>query len=423
MHELRILPSLSERDAILEWVAEVVARDGGEVEDITLAESTAWSLREGTLRHETGRYFRLVGLEWCEGGEIVQRPFIEQREIGTLGFIARPGASGLDFLVHAKAEPGNVGGVQLAPSCQATASNADRVHGGMAPPYSEEFLSWKGTSLSDSLQSEQGSRFLGKRNRNVVMIAPGLVEDPGPLHRWIPFDTLRGLLALDFVVNTDARSVLCTSDWPTLAGRPPFPGDDQFSRELHASFHAPVRPEMLARVQATLAMARRSLRPVRAIPLDALAGFNAEGRPVMTDGDISIRQIRVRSQTREVTEWDQPILDLAAPQILDLPCMRQEGLLVIGYRVSWEPGLLAGVELAPGLSGTVEGEVRLEARQSDEGGRFYRDVTLYRVLDLGAGAPEEEMLWLTLAEIHALMPQGVFNNEARSATSLLLSLA
>ncbi|MBS7810781.1 NDP-hexose 2,3-dehydratase family protein [Roseococcus pinisoli] len=411
--------------SLLAWIAEVVERDAGQVEEIALSQSSAWSLREGALRHETGRYFNVVGLEWVKAGEIRQAPFIEQREVGTLGLIARPGRSGLDFLMHAKAEPGNVGGVQLAPTCQATASNADRVHGGTPPPFSREFLGAKEGILADSLQSEQGSRFLGKRNRNVLLLAPDWEDDPGPLHRWISFAVLRDLLAQDFLVNTDARSVLCTSDWPTLAGRAPFPGEDRFSRELCASFHAPVRSGVLEEVFSALERARAASPAPRPVPVDAMAGFgfDLESQPVMSDGAVAVRQIRVRSRTREVAEWDQPILDLAAPQLLDLPCRRQEGLLLFGYRPCWEPGLLAGAELAPGSAGTLDGTVRLEVRQSDEGGRFHRDIATYRVLDLGTAEPEEGMLWLTLAEVHALMPRGVFNNEARSATSLLLSLA
>jgi oxidase EvaA len=406
MHDLDT-PSMAERDAILQWLAEIVAIDDAHVEDISLADSAHWKYRDGALRHDTDRYFNVVGLEWSEGGEIRRRPFIEQREIGTLGFIARPGATGLEFLVHAKAEPGNVGHVQLAPSCQATASNTDRVHGGMAPPFSEEFSAWQGSLLSDSLQSEQGSRFLAKRNRNVVLVASGIGDEPGPLHRWVAFDVLRELLTVDYLVNTDARSVLCTSDWPTLAGRAPFPGADAFSRELRASFEAPIRPAMLAKVEASLAKGREALAPVTRIPLDTLAGFgfDPQARPVMSDGAISVRQIKVRSLTREVTQWDQPILDLAAPEHLDLPCRRQEGLLVFGYRAAWEPGLLAGVELAPGFNEDLGGTVRLEARQSDEGGRFYRDVARYRVVDFGSEVPgEEALVWLTLAEVHALGP-------------------
>ncbi|WP_204311049.1 NDP-hexose 2,3-dehydratase family protein, partial [Stenotrophomonas maltophilia] len=78
--------------------------------------------------------FQVVGLNWREAGAVRCQPFIEQREIGTLGFLARRTADGLALLLHAKAEPGNVGIAQIGPTCQATASNRDRVHGGALPP-------------------------------------------------------------------------------------------------------------------------------------------------------------------------------------------------------------------------------------------------------------------------------------------------
>lgn len=415
--------TLMHEDAVTGWMAEVVEQDEGSVEEITLAGSEAWSWRDGAIRHATDRFFNVVGLAW----EAEARPFIEQREIGTLGLIARPGQegeSGLEFLIHAKAEPGNVGLVQLAPSCQATASNADRIHGGATPPFTASFADGRGTILSDSLQSEQGSRFLAKRNRNVLLLDP-TVGEPGLLHRWVPFAVLRGLLAQDFRVNTDARSVLCTSHWPTLAGRIPFPGEDDFSRELQASFQAPIRPRVRERVVAALDAARRAGPEVKPVPIEAMPGwsFDPSRHRMADEHGLAVRQIRVRSRTREVTLWDQPILDQAEPQVIDLPCGRAKGLLLFGYRPCWEPGLLAGAELAPGPQVPATGRVRLEARQSDEGGRFYRDVASYRVLDLGGTEPAADLLWLSLSEIHALMPQAVFNNEARSATSLLLSLA
>lgn len=429
MPEAPFAARLADADAIDAWLAEIRERDEGSVEDMALAESGAWSWRDGGIRHRTNRFFGVVGRAWQEAsGELRAQPFIEQREIGTLGLIARPGQGrgdkGLDFLMHAKAEPGNVGLVQLAPSCQATASNADRIHGGEAPPFSRHFADGDGTLLSDSLQSEQGSRFLAKRNRNAVLIAPEIGE-PGPLHRWVPFQLLRELLARDFRVNTDTRSVLCTSDWPTLAGRTPFPGEDAFSRALRASFQAPVRPSTRGRVAVALDAARAAGPVVGPVALDAMPGwdFDPSGHRMVGNDSLAVRQIRVRCRTREVTGWDQPIFDQAAPQTIDLPCRRSEGLLLFGYRPCWEPGLLAGAELMPGSSQAIPGQVRLEVRQSDEGGRFYRDVANYRVLDLGDAEPDGDMLWLTLSEVHDLMPRAVFNNEARSATSLLLSLA
>ena len=122
-------------------------------------------------------------------------------------FITRRREKGVDLLVQAKTEPGNVGIVQLAPSCQATASNRERIHGGDLPPYSEYFSGSIGEIISDSLQSEQGTRFFGKLNRS-ILVMDDHVEAQYDQHCWIPFQLFRQLLTEDFLVNTDARSVL-----------------------------------------------------------------------------------------------------------------------------------------------------------------------------------------------------------------------
>jgi oxidase EvaA len=62
-------------------------------------------------------------------------------------------------------------------------------------------------------------------------------------------------------------------------------------------------------------------------------------------------------------------------------------------------------------------------RQSDEGSRFFRDIAEYRIIDIGESQPEDGLIQLTLSEIACLLPRGIFNNEAGSAISLLLSLA
>jgi oxidase EvaA len=183
-----------------------------------------------------------MGLEWAHDGMSQSQPFIEQREIGTLGFIARLRDGSLDLLVHAKAEPGNVGIIQLAPTCQATASNRDRVHGGELPPFSSYFDNIAGDILCDTLQSEHGSRFLGKLNRNVFVVDD--VDTDYSLHRWIPFELFKTLLGIDFLVNTDARSVLCCTDWRILRTRDGTHLSD-FGRALQSSIDSEVRPRAL----------------------------------------------------------------------------------------------------------------------------------------------------------------------------------
>lgn len=69
--------------------------------------------------------------------------FIEQREIGTLRFIARPRGDRLDLLVHAKAEPGNVGIVQLAPTRRPATVTGSMV--AIHPPFLNISMMWLAT--------------------------------------------------------------------------------------------------------------------------------------------------------------------------------------------------------------------------------------------------------------------------------------
>jgi oxidase EvaA len=411
---------LTSREAVLDWVAAVRAADRTLVADGTLARSSAWALADGALRHRSGRYFNVVGLEWREGEVTRRQPFIEQREIGTLGFIARRRRHGLEVLVHAKAEPGNVGIVQLAPTCQATASNRDRVHAGAPPPFSDYFAAIRGRVLSDTLQSEQGSRFLAKRNRNVLVIDE--VETRGLLHRWIPLDLLRSLLSVDFLVNTDARSVLCCTDWRELCGRP---GGDAFARALRRSLDAAPRPAALAEAGDRLARLRAAAEPPRLRPVEHLPGwrFNPDDPVIMTDGVLALRQIEAHCATREAPHWDQPIMQTLAEDIVELLCRDRDGVLEFGFRPRPEPGLLSGAELGPShirKPGDVgsDGTLRARVHQSDEGGRFYHTTAEYRIVEVAADPGG--LVWLTLAEMREAMRRALFNNEARSALSVVL---
>lgn len=412
------------------WLDRVREADQFNMVSHSLDQSQEWFLHGGVIRHRTGRFFQIVGLRWLESGSICYRPFIEQREIGTLGFVARRSEEGLELLVHAKVEPGNVQVVQLAPTCQATASNCDRVHGGKEPPYSELFARSIGYRMADSLQSEQGSRFLGKINRNVFLIVPDAhVTDFQ--HAWIPIKLLKELLSEPFMINTDARSVLCTTPWDLFVEGTPFKGFDPFSRDLAHSYQSIVRKDILKYVQQRLNRIALKQVGVSSVSLEELPGWklNTGNEITLTNGSLSVRHIQVSSYTREVSHWDQPIMDSGSEMVIDLFCTRKEGMLLFGFRTDWEPGFVNRVELAPSRMVTQEeskdgrGEVKLSVRQSDEGGRFFFDISGYRIVDLGDRVHEEheDLVWLTLSEIERLLPTGVFTNESRSAISLLLS--
>jgi oxidase EvaA len=188
--------------------------------------------------------------------------------------------------------------------------------------------------------------------------------------------------------------------------------------------------DVLEQIAITLQGLRMRAPTVEVCALERMPSWRFDtGNPItMTDGHLSIRHIRVHAETREVTGWDQPIFDNDFELAVDLECGRADNTLQFGFRPCWEPGLHAGAELAPTraaslAANTFPGLVRLTVRQSNEGGRFFRDVANYRVFDVGEARPDDNVIWLTLAEVHALLPRGFFNIEARSAISLLLSLA
>ncbi|MDD4351581.1 MAG: NDP-hexose 2,3-dehydratase family protein [Candidatus Gracilibacteria bacterium] len=412
---------------LTKWFDELICKSQFEVEEIPFSESQSWSFEEGALRHKSGRFFQIVGAG--------SQPFIEQREIGTLGFLMRVGKF-KELLLQAKIEPGNIGIVQLSPSCQATASNLSMVHGGSLPLGAEYFKDDAGL-ISQSLQSEQGTRFLGKRNLNVLKMIQGDIEECDA-HRWLAVDEVLELLKMDYLINTDARSVLVSSPWRDLIDREPFTRcGDRLSKELAASFAKPLRSDKLSSLRAELALLRsqkhEGLVPVS---LDKLQGWNLTKKELIpvSGSPFRVKQIRVQAYGREVPSWDQPIIDSSGQGLVDLEIVRVKGVLYCVFRLQIEDGLDNQIQLGPSFlvepgdklllnENAEKGKNLIEAYQSDEGGRFWQDSSLYRIIDLGEQQDFPINTYcLTLAEVQDLLLEGEqFTNEARSVLALLLT--
>jgi dTDP-4-dehydro-6-deoxy-alpha-D-glucopyranose 2,3-dehydratase len=192
----------------------------------------------GNLVHESGRFFSVEGLDVRtdrgESGTWMQ-PIINQPEIGILGILVRKFDGILHCLMQAKFEPGNLNGIQLSPTVQATRSNYAG-HRGKDIAYLEYFMPpRRGEILIDSLQSEQGSWFLHKRNRNMVVE----VTEDVPLRegfRWLTIDQIHRLLLQDNLVNMDSRSVLSCIPFDAANGGPRTQVRGAFHETLLRSF-------------------------------------------------------------------------------------------------------------------------------------------------------------------------------------------
>jgi dTDP-4-dehydro-6-deoxy-alpha-D-glucopyranose 2,3-dehydratase len=183
------------------------------VQKVPLEGLTAWSGEPdaAVIGHVSGKFFTIQGIDVRVSDRDELRwsqPIILQPEIGILGILVKEFDGVPHCLMQLKAEPGNCNGIQLSPTVQATRSNYTRVHGGSAVPYLDYFLERdRHRVISDVRQSEQGSWFLQKRNRNMIVEVTEDIEVLDGFH-WLTIGQIHALLRVDDLVNMDARSVL-----------------------------------------------------------------------------------------------------------------------------------------------------------------------------------------------------------------------
>lgn len=425
------------------WLAE---RDGSNEYRVTTApleELDGWRIEpaSGTITHRTGRFFSVEGVtvetdhretpSWSQ-------PIIVQPEIGILGIVVRVVDGGTQCLMQAKMEPGNVNLVQLSPTVQATHSNYMRVHQGAAVPYLEHFVApRRGRTVFDALQSEQGSWFLDKRNRNMIVE----VDEDVPVlpdFRWFGLDEIAELLRAPNLVNMDARTVLSglpflLADARTGEMRPgagPGADDDPFQSLDH----------LLS--WFTEAKARYRLhRTPRA--LHGMAGWTrTDGRIVHEDGRFfSIIGVDVRASNREVGRWSQPLLQPAGRGVIAFVGRTFGGTFHVLVHARTEAGTGDVVEMSPTVAcrpanypdparrprylDVVEGappsDRLVDVVHSEEGGRFYHAENRYLVVDAGEGFPAEvpgDYCWMTVGQLTSFVRYG---NHVNVAARCLLS--
>ncbi|KAF3463553.1 NDP-hexose 2,3-dehydratase family protein [Streptomyces sp. Tu 3180] len=396
------------------WLEDRRRAQAQRVERIAFAELDGWAFDDltGDLRHRSGRFFSVHGLRVSSDFGPVpawEQPIINQPEIGILGIALRDFDGVPHLLMQAKSEPGNVNGVQLSPTVQATKSNYTRVHGGSEVPYLGCFRRPEpGSVVADVLQSEQGSWFLRKRNRNMVVTVGPDVE-AGEDFAWLTLGQVNALLHEENLVNMDARTVLsCLPDWQAQAVE---------------SMH----PDADIRSWITRRRAEHEVR-VTAIGLAQTSGWNVGDTEVTHERGqhFSIVAVDVASARREVRAWTQPLLKPHGTGLAALFVRRVHGVPHVLLRARAEPGFVSVVELGPTLQCAPENYAHLPAglrpayldevlarradavydvKLSEEGGRFLHGQIHYVIIELDDDLPvlSEEFRWVSLRQVDELL--------------------
>ena len=199
-------------EELIQWIQQRNQDVKVSVESIAFKDMEGWHQdTEGCLRHNSGRFFSIQGIKiQTDYGQINEweQPIINQPEVGYLGILTKEFNGVLYFLMQAKIEPGNVNCVQISPTLQATKSNYRQIHQGKKPNYLDFFVNAKPEEIIlDQLQSEQGARFLRKRNRNIIIKVNENIELKEDF-RWMTLGQIKQLACIDNMVNMDTRTVL-----------------------------------------------------------------------------------------------------------------------------------------------------------------------------------------------------------------------
>ncbi|MGS2642340.1 NDP-hexose 2,3-dehydratase family protein [Streptosporangium sp. LJ11] len=440
------------------WFADLGLRTYTRAERVPLEAVEGWSSDPvtGNIGHRSGGFFTIEGLDVrIQDGPVPdwRQPIINQPEVGILGILVKEFDGVLHCLMQAKVEPGNCDGPQLSPTVQATRSNYTRVHQGRPIPYLEYFQdAGRHRLITDVRQSEQGSAFHRKRNRNMVV---EVTEDVELLDGfcWLTVGQLHRLLAVDDLVNMDARTVLSCLPvaHPGLAAvlRP---GPDGFRSALVRSCDpgAPALWSMDDVLSWITDLRSRTDVRTGTVPLNALPGWRrVDGRISHESGRFfDVIGVRVEASGREVSRWSQPMIEPHGMGVVAFLVRRIDGVLHVLVHARVEAGYVDVVELAPTVQctpdnyevlprsarprwiGEVErarpGQIRYDAVLSEEGGRFYHARNRYLIIetDLDVHAQPPDHRWLTVHQLGELLRHSHYVNiQARSLIACLHSLS
>lgn len=447
---------------IASWLEEERASAQLNIERIPINELEHWSFSEnGYLEHSSKRFFSIQGIEvTTDWGNIPNwdQPIINQPEIGFLGIVAREFDSVLHFLMQAKAEPGNINTIQISPTLQATKSNYSRAHGGAAPHYLEQFLDAEPDEiLLDQLQSEQGARFLAKRNRNIIIEPKGKLPTP-PSFRWLTLGQIKHLLHQPNIINMDTRTVISGISYGEFDDRAEY-YFDLFARHfsssnlpaisllrsfLHAGDSLHSMEEILSWV--THLRSRYELHITRK-PLSELRQWRIDRDCIRHETNRFFKVIgtRIELHGREVRSWCQPLIESAQEGLLAFIIKPINGVYHFLVQAKLEPGNFDIIEFAPTVQ-CLTGDFRdkepgqrppyldyvlsaapaqrlVDTMQSEEGGRFFQEQNRNMLIladDEFPLATSENYRWMTLNQIKQFIRfNNYLNIQARSLISAI----
>lgn len=257
---------------------------------IKLNKTDGWFF-DDNIRHISNKFFKIFGYSIKTNFPkklSYDQPLISQNEIGYLVIFKANIEKKSFFLLQLKVEPGNKNIIQLSPTIQATKSNYTRVHKGKKTKFIE-YIRKKKDYLLDTNQPEQGSMYLNKLNKNLVIKTKKLKALPNNF-MWLSKSEIKALSKKNNLLNMDTISIFSCYLKKDLIHKP------------INSFQQIMKKYKDFNKKFFLKIARKSLYKMK--------GWNYQEYQIYDKKKkfFKIESFNIKTNFREVNFWSQPLV-------------------------------------------------------------------------------------------------------------------
>jgi oxidase EvaA len=205
-------------DYVIKWFNKKREESDMTVQEIAINDLDKWDVSSttGNIYHESKGFFEIIGVKVSNtfdrevGKKGWTQPMIANNPGGILGLLMKKFNGIPHYLLQAKAEPGNIGKLQLSPTLQATTSNLLKAHGGTQPLFAKYFDEEENLNTTYAKwQSEDGGRFYLKSNYNMIVEVNENEELVIPDYFiWVTLFQIKQLLKIENFVGPHIRGII-----------------------------------------------------------------------------------------------------------------------------------------------------------------------------------------------------------------------
>lgn len=408
----RIVNSLS---SLQHFLSKILQSCSFELERTTFSQQQEWLIKDGILSHKTGGFFHIIGLNHANSD--LDNIFLFQPQSALTGIIFHHDGTEIYLLTQARIEPGNTGVVQLGPTVQSTPANFLRLHNGKKTPYLDIIYSGHKDVIGfNSTNHLDLGKLYYQKTKWLNYAEVDHFLDTQDSFIWVPLSVLLEGAKVDYLLNTDLRSLLVVFDWDSLENKS-ISQQQTNSNILHYYLN--------------------QVQPInsncRFIKLD-----NSENIVVTNDGvrvldsNQKIGLYNIQTKYREVNQWTQPLWKAKNKGSVVLLCRNFSEQPEFLLTVKEEPGVANGLSISPSYLCYPDdepdphfskmGSSLIKFWQSDEGGRFINHEYLFQVIEEKQEMPiKDNQFWVNVMELKKLLSTpNLCNIQLRNICSVII---